>query len=367
MAIYLINLIWTTIMSGLAVKYSKTEYNKRLKTKKKLPNNFFVGLILISFMSFYALRWRTGTDFGNYYSSYFFYGRTSIAELIGTRDWGFTALTSVIYKLWPDNFIFYNYILAALTYAPIVLVFRKYSNNFTFTIVLYITMLTYYWPYNIVRQGIACAICFWAYPFLYDKKYIQYLLAVMTAYLFHSTALLMIPFMFIVTRQAWSKSIVFIVTLLGGSFVFLSNIWNSIIGFLETIGQEKMATDYQVFNDADPGVNVLRIAVVFVPIIISFIFYKQLKLNNPKIDLLINMSVMCGIFMIFAAKSIVLARFSIYFLFFNALLIPEFSALFKGKERLVFQIITGMLFFLYMCILLPFDAELLPYRFIFDQ
>jgi len=367
MVVYLFNLTWTIVMSILAVRYSKVEYNDVLKKQMKLPNIFFVTLILISFMSFYALRWKTGTDFGNYYESYFNYGQTSIADLIGTRDWGFYVLTSAIYDLCPDSFVFYNYILAALTYIPLVLTYRKSSSNFTFTMFLYITMMTYYWPYNGVRQSIACSICFCAYPLLYDKKYIKYVLCVLVAYLFHSTALLMIPIMFIVTRRAWSKLIGITVTLLGASLVFMSNIWNNITELLQFIGQEKMANDYQVFDDADKGANILRIIVVLVPIIMSFIFYKQLKRNNPKIDLLINMSLMCGAFMIFSSKVTVLARFSSYFIFFNALLIPEISALFKERDRRLFLGITAMLFFIYMCMLLPVDSDLLPYRFIFNQ
>jgi len=367
MAVYLFNFIWTVVMSVLAVRYSKAKYNNVLKKENKLPNPFFVALILISFMSFYALRWKTGTDFGNYYDAYFTYGQTSIVELIGTRDWGFSVLTSAVYDLWPDSFVFYNYILAALTYIPVVFTYRKYSNAFTFTMVLYITMMTYYWPYNGVRQSIACSICFCAYPLLYDKKYIKYVLCVLVAYLFHSTALLMIPIMFIVTRRAWSKLVVITLTILGVSLLFLSSIWNSIIGFLEFIGQEKMANDYGVFNSDDVGANILRIAVALVPLLISFIFYKQLKRSNPKIDLLINMSLMCVAFMIFSSKVTLLARLSIYFGFFYALLIPEFLALFKERDGVLFLGLTVMFFFIYMCMLLPVDSDLLPYRFIFDQ
>ncbi|MCD1161126.1 EpsG family protein [Peribacillus frigoritolerans] len=367
MAVYIFNMTWAIVMATIAVRYAKGVYNNVLKKEKILPNAFFVWLILISFMSFYALRWETGTDFVNYYSFYFTYGNTSISELIGTRDWGFKVLTSVVYKIWPDNFIFYNYILAALTYIPVVLTFRKYSNNFIFTIVLYITMLTYYWPYNGVRQSIACSICFCAYPFLYDKKYFKYVLYVLVAYLFHSTALFLLPFMFILNRKSWSKFIVFSLTLLSVSFIFLSSIWDKVIHFLEIIGQEKMANDYRVYDYSDDGANILRIAVVMLPILISFIFYKPLKRNNQNIDLLINMSLMCGVFMLFASSVTLLGRLSNYFIFFNALLIPEFTGLFKGKDKSLFQVITVVLFFIYMCMLLPVDSDLLPYRFIFNR
>lgn len=367
MTVYFFNLSWVVIMSKLAVEFSKVKYNNELKIEKKLPNAFFGALILLSLMSIYALRWKTGTDFSNYYDFYFKYGKMNIAELIGTRDWGFYALTSTIYKFWPENFIFYNYVLAALTYIPIVRIYIKYSCNFTFTIILYITMMTYYGPYNGVRQGIAASICFFAYPLLYDKKYIKYFLYILLAYLFHSTSLLMIPLMFVVTRKAWSRRVMITLAVACISVIFLPNIWNYIINFLEIIGQEKMASDYQIFNYSDDGVNILRIAVALIPTIISFIFYKTLKANNSKIDILINMSLMYAVFMIFGSRLTVLARLSSYFSIFIALLIPEFTTLFKGKDRISFKVITLTMFFIYMIMLLPVDSNLLPYKFIINK
>jgi len=354
-------------MSILAVMLSEVKYNQELKIEKELPNAFFTALILLSLMSLYALRWRTGTDFGSYYHYYFTYGKMNFRDLIGTRDWGFYGLTSIIYKVWPDNFVFYNYILSALTYIPVIHTFRKYSSNFAFTNILYITMMTYYWPFNGVRQSIACSICFCAYPLLYDKKYIKYVFCVLAAYLFHSTSLLMIPIMFIVTKKAWSKAVTVPLCTLILALIFLPNIWNHIIAFLKFIGQEKMANDYSAFNYADNGANILRVLVVLIPIIISFIFYKQLKQNNPKIDIFINMSLMCALFMVFANKQTIFARISDYFVFFNALLIPEFSTLFKEKSRILFKYATNALFLIYMLMLLPIDSNLLPYQFIFNH
>lgn len=367
MAVYLLNLCWVFIMSIFAVKFSKVKYNEELKIDKKLPNIFFVVLILFSMMTIYALRWKTGTDFGSYYHYFFNYGKMNIRDLIGTRDWGFYSLTSIIYKIWPDNFILYNYILSAFTYIPVILTLRKYSSDFTFTNFLYITMMTYYWPFNGVRQSIACSICFSAYPLLYDRKYVKYLFFILAAYLFHSTALLMIPVMFIATKKAWSKPVTIAFSILILALIFLPGIWNNIIALLKFIGQDKMANDYSRFNYADNGANILRVIVALVPIIIAFIFYKQLKQNNTKIDIFINMSLLYSVFMIFAYKQTIFARISDYFVFFNALLIPEFSSLFKGKDRVLFKYVTASLFFVYMLMLLPTDSNLLPYQFIFNH
>lgn len=365
MIVYLFNLMWTLSMSILATVSSKMSYDPVLEKEKRIPNMLFVLLILISFISFYALRWMTGTDFVNYYALYYIHGNNSVQELIGTRDWGFTVLTSIIYKISPDNFLVYNFILAALTYVPVVLTYRKNSNFFTFSMMLYVMMMIYYWPYNGVRQSIAAGICFFAFPLLYKKAYFKYSLFIFVAYLFHSTALIMLPLAFIVTKRAWSKSIIMVLVILSLSFIGLPSMWDNLIRVLELIGQEKLANDYSSFDSTDNGVSLLRILVYLIPVVISFFYYNKLKKNNPQIDLLINMSLMCVVFMIFGSQLTVIARLSNYFIFFNALLIPEFSTLFRNKEKVFFYFLTLTLFFIYMCLLLPIDSDLLPYKFIF--
>lgn len=367
MAVYLFNITWTLVMSIIAMRYSKVEYINGLQKRKQTPNRLFVGLVLLSFMSVYALRWKTGTDFENYFSSYFYLGGVHPIDLIGTRDWGFNVLTSTVYKIWPDNFAFYNYILAALTYIPTILILRKYSTNFAFSIMLYITMMFYYSGFNGVRQAIAVSICFLAYPLLYNKRYISYTIIIIISYLFHSTALLMIPFMLIVTRKAWSKTIISTIVILLGIVLFLPSIWNDVISFLNLIGQEKMANDYSNYNYSDGGINILRVLVALVPVLLSFVFYKKLSKNNSKIDILINMSLLNLVFLLFGTQMTVLARISNYFAIFNTLLIPEIANLFKGNDKVLFIGITLILFFIYMVLILPVDSNLLPYEFIFNQ
>lgn len=372
MIIYFLNLIWVLIMATLAVNYTKSTTSKSLQgnlslqDKKILPNSVFVMLILLSLMMVYALRWRTGTDFTGYHILYSIYGKMEFVEIFGNREWGFFGLTSLLYKLWPDNFILYNLVLSALTYIPVIVILRKYSNDFVYTMMLYITMMTYYSPFNGVRQGIATAICFLGYPLLNEKKYFKYICLILVASLFHSSALLIIPLSIIVTQKAWSKTIIVVVALLSLSLIILPNLWTYLIRILELVGLEKMAEDYRLFNLRE-GVNILRIAVAIMPVMISMIYYKILVANNPKIDLLINMSLMAAIFMIYGSRVTVLARLSTYFFIFNALLIPEFSILFKDKEKTIFKVTTFILFLLYMILLLPVDSQLLPYKIKIDS
>lgn len=366
MLVYFTNLFWVVILGVIAERYSVDKYNKVLGKNYKAPNIIYIIFLLFLLMSIYALRWKTGTDSYGYYKNFFYIGQQSVLDLIGKRDWGFSVLTAMIYKLFSGNYIIYNYILAAITYIPVILILKKYSSDFLFTIFLYITIMAYYWPFNGVRQSIACSICFASSPLLYEKKYIKYCFWVGIAFLFHSTALIMIPLILIVTNKSWSIKIIIFSVFFIISIIFLPSIWSVVISAIDMIGQQKMVNDYGTYNINDNGANIFRILVAFAPVVISFIYYKKIKKNNDKVDLIINMSLMGALFMLAAGRITILARFSNYFICFQVLLIPEFTVIFTKDSRRLYRMIVCLLYFIYMCNLLPLDSDLLPYKFIFN-
>ena len=92
--------------------------------------------------------------------------------------------------------------------------------------------------------------------------------------------------------------------------------------------------------------------------------FNKLKNKNQNIDCLINCSLLNALFLIAAIRINLLARFSMYFLPFNAILIPEFLKLFSKRERVILTYSIMILFYLYMYFLLPVDSNLLPYKWI---
>lgn len=363
MIVYITNLTFITIIAMLSCANIKGKN----ETEKLLPNIGLSFLVILSLVLFFAIRWNVGTDFQNYYWAYNHYGNMNLIDILGIRDWLFYLISSMIYKLTSGNYLIYAFILGFIIYSPVVYIYRKYSINFAFTCFLYITTFCYYIPYNGTRQSVANSICFLAVCFLYKKRYIKYISCVCIAYLFHSTSLILIPMMLLVTKKSWSKPIIYsVVIILIISFI-LPNIWQYLINILEMLGQNKMVNDYGYFGDLRQGVSFFRILVAFVPVAISFIWYKPLKNIDDSIDLLINMSLLNAMFMLLASRVTLVARFSIYFNCFNALLIPHFIKLCSSKSRVLVCYIIGVLYLIYMCMLLPVDSHLLPYTFIFNK
>lgn len=369
MTIY-ISILFLTIIIASIGNYNAQEKTVRfgsLLQERKFVSNFTVFLTCAVFVFFFAARWRVGTDFGAYFSVFHELLGVNIKNLIGGSGWGFYTFTAFIGKYIFTDFFLYSVILGALIYTPVVCTFRKYSSNFTMTCALYIMMCLYTWPYNGVRQSVSVAILFFAIPLLYERKnWWKFAVLAMVAYTFHSTALLVIPFILLCMLKPWKKPFTMSCIIIFAVIVALPSLWTTIIDFLENIGQSKMAEDYADFSQMRAGVNVLRIIVAAIPVVLSFIYYPKLKRNNNHIDFLINMCVMNLIFLLFGNRLTVLARFSSYFNVALPILVPEFSNIFKKNVQPLIKFMIYAVYLLHMIILLQIDSQLIPYNFIFD-
>lgn len=160
---------------------------------------FWVPLIVLSL--FAGIRsYRVGTDSGNYTRDF----RTSLdiynfefAEFI---EPGYQFLKYILLRL--TNEYFWLFFITALTvvYCYLIII-KKYSVNYWFSVFLFITLGVYTFFFNGLRQGLAMAIFALALPYLLEKRLIPYLLICFLASLFHNTALFMIPFYFLVNLR----------------------------------------------------------------------------------------------------------------------------------------------------------------------
>lgn len=71
---------------------------------------------------------------------------------------------------------------------------KKYSVNYLLSVFLFITIGTYVFFFNGLRQGLAMAIFVLATPYLLEKRIIPYILVSLFSSFFHISALFMIPF-----------------------------------------------------------------------------------------------------------------------------------------------------------------------------
>lgn len=163
-----------------------------------LSFNKKVGRLLLAIVFsilFILLGFRTinvGTDTINY---------LEIFERINYYDnkeieYGWKALNVAIFNI-GINFQGFIAVTAFITLLPVYITVKKHSVNPMFSLFFYYTLYFYFNAFNISRQALAVVIVLSAMPLLLKDSKTKYILYVLLASSFHTTALVTLPLVFI--------------------------------------------------------------------------------------------------------------------------------------------------------------------------
>ncbi|MBU2699041.1 hypothetical protein Ga0466249_000120 [Sporomusaceae bacterium BoRhaA] len=196
--------------------------------------NIFLSVALL-FTFFASIRWGIGADYFDYRE--WFYFPPDYVEV------GYSIISEIVYKLFDANYQMLIIVTSVLTNFIFFESCWKYSNKQTALLVIYfyITIGSYFFYLNGIRQGIAIAILFFGFRFIKDKKLLMYILTCFVAYLFHAAALFAIITYFVCEKITKKKMIV--LYLLSLCFIFVD-----IEGILAKINILPPA--YQLYIDA---------------------------------------------------------------------------------------------------------------------
>lgn len=349
--------------------FGNIDYGKSRKT------SIISFVFILSIMVFvYASRYYVGTDFGGYLRQFNTATRQSFEQFTDSyRDIGFYGLTWVLNRIYNGNWLLYNATLAVLTYLPILVVIRnEIGEFFVYSALLYVFTMSYFSGFNGVRQAIATGLVFYAYYMCFkNKKYVKYILIIAVAYLFHSTALFVIPFHILSNIKVKSKIFPIVTAGFTISYFLIWNMWEKLMTLFESMGQDKLVNDYAEIEVAE-GSSFLRLLVCAMPVIVALLFYNRIKEfdgDNNDLDKDIVLSTFSTIFTLFSMKYWLFSRVGLYFITSQILLIPKLSKIFYSvKAQKIFMFLMAILYYAYMMALLSHgDGELVPYVFSFGK
>lgn len=207
-------------------------------------------------------------------------------------------------------------ITALIACIPIVYVIYKYSCPYELGIALYVLTGYYTFSMNGIRQYAAAGIMILGTKYLLsDKKFdfLKYMIFVIGAWLFHASALMMIPIYFVVRRKAWTAATsVFLV-----GTVFVTAIFNAILptflDILEDTTFSRYAENGWFTEGTEQGSNIIRVLVLIVPLVFAFLEREYLRMRyGRKWDILVNLSIVNLAFYILSLYNWIFARFAIY-------------------------------------------------------
>lgn len=276
----------------------------------------------------------------------------SIADFFargGLLDWTGNPLSELyrdIIRSITENYHIYFLFPALLSSFAVVKLFKKYSVNPAFSLLIFFSIGTYVMYIAALKQCLAMFFLLMAIPYAEERKYIRFYLLIGIAILFHAHAFMfaVLPFLF---RKPWG---IYTWILLGASLFAIATYdmtLGAFMNFAQSIGL--LVADIEVFDDHQ--VNILRVLVYWVPALLALVFRRRLfQTSTGTENLFANMSILSAFILTIGLRegANLFARMAAYFEIATAVTLPwMIRKLFtKQSERLVI-VFASILYFVY--------------------
>ena len=274
-----------------------------------------------------------------YNDTYFYRHAYNLMEVGGPvltgRNWslstdpGFEAVNQLLVNLGVDVqtwLMFY----AAITVSIYLWFIRKYGCNIWLTVFLFIAGGAFTFPLAAIKQCVATAFCLVAVDRALKKKWLPFVLWVALGSLFHAYALiyLLTP---LVMFTPWTKLTYWMLAAFATAGVLLQPLMGTVISITSMLGEE-----YDAASFGGEGVNPFRLAVVAVPVVLSFMTRKVIAQKNDRtMNVMVNLVTLNAAIMFVAlfGTANYFARLANYFEIFQCITIPWLFSNFDRATR----------------------------------
>lgn len=282
-------------------------------------------------------------------------GLSNLAPYVASRPKGkgFVVFEYLFKTFISQSDISFFLFVALIQMTFLVLIFRKYSEDFWLSIFFFVASTDYLsWMHNGIRQFISVTLIFGCLPLLIKKKYLWMCLVVGIAALIHSAAVVFLPFIFVINGRAWNwRTILYIIVIIIAILLV-----DRISAFLVTAMQDTAYDgDIEIYL-SDDGTNPVRVLFYAVPTILAWIFREHIyAADDPMINICVNLSVIStGVYVFsYFTSGVLVGAIPIYFSLANYILVPWLlKKVFDTRSAIVLKILfigVYSIFFYYQC------------------
>lgn len=347
---------------GFGVELSKQNHweGRLLLPKREIRVSvsfLFWCVIFAVFLLFGGLRYRVGTDFESYCTIFENICKDWDHVLYGGTERGYVWLNRILslYTTNPQWPIFVTNALICMFGLTCIL---KFSRFVPISLYLFYTTI-YYQGFNLIRQGMACAVVLLAFGYARQRRLLASVLLILGASLFHRTALIVLPVL-ILMLFPYSQAMYFVYLAMASLAFFLRE---QINGFLLRFYPSAANTsDTYLYEEFSP----VQIILCLIYVILCFLYYKKLLQRDKRNILYINMSVLLlGLYTCFYWIPM-WGRLQLYFICFYALILPEVISCEESRvlRTLYYAVIWGIMLFFYMVPVLSSGSGFWEYQII---
>lgn len=348
--VYILILIWVGVVAALAVMAPEWVYRTELVNGERVRRvtPIFAVIAVLPLVIWAGSRGYVG-DTGAYIQAFrdmpsTISGISSYMDTV-TKDQGFYFVSALIKCLIGNRTTVYFIIGAAVQCFLLFRVYRKYSTSYVVSFFLFIASTDYIsWIFNGMRQFVAVTITVACFPWIIEKKYVRAIILILIASLFHQSALLVIPFIFIVQGKAWNKKTILFILAVIVAVIFADRFTDILDNMLAETQYQNVVSDWEQLQD--DGTNILRVLVYSIPTILSLIGLKYIrKEDNPVINICTNMSIAATGFYVVSmfTSGIFIGRLPVYFSLYGYILLPWMikNIFTKRSAQLVYVCMIG--------------------------
>ncbi|HHC4763078.1 TPA: EpsG family protein [Escherichia albertii] len=316
------------------------------------PFAFWGWLAIIIFA---GLRYGIGTDYYSYES--IFLSLNKGGEYNDSLEIGFKFLASFFSS---TKYGFYCFIFVTSAITNILFLASLYregkflsENLKVFGVLLFFLTSTYFWPFNGIRQGVACAFVAYSLRYIFERRLVCFIICILLASTFHKSALIVISFYFLYSIKVPSLFYFFIVII--SIVIHQVGIVSSFSSLILPYLGEKYAR--YIYNPLDFGGTGLGVYVYVMLFFMLWAFRNVLVIVKKtkqidvlkRIDFLLCIYAIGVVFRVFALENLIFVRFAYYFtifdMFFIPLLISQFNGFFnKAVLSAIFIFLYSVLF-----------------------
>jgi len=312
--------------------------------KKRDITEIFFLVTCIALMLIAAFRVNIGRDYDTYTSSLVYLHKGSSLSWLNYEP-GFMLLCKLLAPFTKNGHIIII-VTSIITMGLVYVSIKKYSVNAFQSLFLYYSLYLFCNSLNLVRQFIAIGIILVSLNAIMNQQLFKSMLCIGIAAMFHSSALLCIPFFFF-QKIKMSKRVIISISLVAAFIAFFYEYIIRIVAIL----LPKYAR-YLEGAGSSSYFNILILALS----LIMLLYIKEYSLygvaDDKMLNFFISATVFCMIITAFTVKIVYFARASFYFFAISIFSIPYCWNQTKGRiEQYVFKaviIVAAIILFLHL-------------------
>lgn len=316
-------------------------------------------LIMAVLVGFSALRYQVGNDYTLYSAIYERSARANgLPWLLQAtpQDIGFTVMSYYLGFISHDPKLLFA-VSAVLTVVPAYVALKRLTDQTFLGVMFYILLTSYVAPFNIVRQGIAISFVFLATTYLDRGKGGKwwFLLLCALASIFHATALLAAPIIYVARNVKLTPARVTVTLSLSvaasAAFGTVGNVLTPAFSLLNS------RYDTYIAQAALAGIGTYMMISAKIGLIVWTMWNRRDADQRWIVYVLIGV-----VFLILGTQSVVVARMEVYFgIFYVVLLAQQLGRMKVFVPRVVVLAAAGVYFGFYLSqygALLPYQSYL---------